>query len=309
MTMYISGSMAYDRIMTFSGSFSDSILPDKIHMMNVSFMVDRLDEKLGGCAGNIAYSLAVLGEKGVIVSCVGRDFERYENALTTLGLPLDGIFRRENELTAGAYILTDKNNNQITAFNPGAMRYSADYPFTTAGPGDIAIVSPGNLEDMHRIPRLCKEKGVKCIYDPGQQLPVLTGDQLVEAIAGSYMLICNDYEFELICTKTGKNAAELLGLAEYIIVTLGADGSRIHKGMASDMVPAVPPKSVVDPTGAGDAYRSGLLKGLSLGLPVLEAAKIGSTTASFCVEIHGTQAPFTAEECKKRHKDAFGVTF
>ncbi len=309
MTMYISGSMAYDRIMNFPGVFSDSILPDKIHGINVSFMIDRLDEKLGGCARNIAYSLAVLGEKGIIVSCVGRDFERYEGALTAYDLPLDGISRREDELTAGAYIITDRNNNQITAFNPGAMRHSAGYAFDVAGPGDIMIVSPSNLEDMQAIPRICKQKGAKCIYDPGQQLPVLSGDQLAEAIAGSYMLICNDYEFELVCTKTGKSAAELLGLTEYIVVTLGEDGSRVQKGAVSNRVPAVPPKSVIDPTGAGDAYRSGLLKGLSLNLPVLEAARIGSTTASFCVEAHGTQAPFTAEGCRKRHQDAFGVSF
>ena len=192
MTTYISGSMAYDRIMNFPGLFSDSILPDKIHIMNVSFMIDRLDEKLGGCAGNIAYGLAVLGEKSVIVSCVGRDFERYENSLGALGLPLDGITRCEDELTAGAYIITDRNNNQITAFNPGAMRHKTGYAFAAAGPGDFMIVSPGGLDDMQRIPRLCKEKGAKCIYDPGQQLPVLTGDDLAEAIAGSYMLICND---------------------------------------------------------------------------------------------------------------------
>ncbi len=307
--MYISGSVAYDRIMNFPGLFSDSILPDKIHIMNVSFMIERLDEKLGGCAGNIAYSLAVLGEKGIIVSCVGRDFDRYEESLASLGLPLDGITRRNDELTAGAYIITDQNNNQITAFNPGAMRHPAAYTFAGAGPGDYMIVSPGNLEDMRRIPRICREKGVKCIYDPGQQLPVLSGDDLVAAITGSFMLICNDYEFELICSKTGKSQRELLGMTENIIVTLGENGSRVYHGNATELVPAVTPKQVVDPTGAGDAYRSGLLKGLALGLSVIASARIGSATASFCVESHGTQASFTAEECKKRHNDAFGVSF
>ena len=308
MTMYINGSMAYDRIMNFGGSFSDSILPDKIHIMNVSFMIDRLDEKLGGCAGNIAYSLAVLGEKSVIVSSVGRDFDRYEESLAKLGLPLDGIRRREDELTPGAYIITDINNNQITAFNPGAMRHSAEFAFATAGPDDIVIVSPGNLDDMRSIPRTCKQKGAKCIYDPGQQLPVLTGDDLVEAINGSYMLICNDYEFELVCKKSGKTPAELLAMTQHIIVTLGEKGSRVQSGASTEIVPVAPPRQVIDPTGAGDAYRSGLLKGLSLGLSVVEAARIGSTTASFCVEAHGTQAPFTLEECRQRHTSTFGVT-
>ncbi|SBW10317.1 Adenosine kinase [uncultured delta proteobacterium] len=309
MTLYINGSMAYDRIMNFPGSFSDSILPDKIHIMNVSFMIERLDEKLGGCAGNIAYSLAVLGEKPVIVSRVGRDFARYKESLESLGLPLDGITPLEDELTAGAYIITDRNNNQITAFNPGAMRHPAPYSFEKAGPGDIMIVSPGNLEDMRRIPKLCREKGARCIYDPGQQLPVLTGEDLINAINGSYMLICNDYEFELICQKSGKTPEDLLAMAENIIVTLGENGSRVQCGGKTELVPAVAPKRIADPTGAGDAYRSGLLKGLSLGLSVLESARIGSTTASFCVEAHGTQAPFTAEECRNRHRNAFGVSF
>ncbi|MDL2209444.1 carbohydrate kinase family protein [Desulfovibrio sp. OttesenSCG-928-O18] len=309
MTMYINGSMAYDRIMNFPGSFSDSILPEKIHIMNVSFMIERLDEKLGGCAGNIAYSLAVLGEKGVIVSCMGRDFARYEESLAALGLSLEGITRCEDELTAGAYIITDQNNNQITAFNPGAMRNKAQFAFSSLGPGDIVIVSPGNVEDMQSIPRLCKEKGAKCIYDPGQQLPVLSGDDLSTAIAGSFMLICNDYEFELICSKTGKSPAEIAGMTEYVITTLGENGSRIQKGATTELVPAVSPRRVVDPTGAGDAYRGGLLKGLALNLSVLEAARIGSTTASFCVEAHGTQAPFTATECRQRHHAAFGVKF
>lgn len=307
--MYISGSMAYDRIMNFPGAFSDSILPDKIHILNVSFMIERLDEKLGGCAGNIAYSLAVLGEKGVIVACGGRDFDRYEESLKALGLPLEAIRLCGDELTAGAYILTDRNNNQITGFNPGAMRRSAEYAFANAAPGDVIIVSPGNLDDMKGIPRLARQKGMRCIFDPGQQLPVLTGEDLIEAISGGFMLVCNDYEFELICKKTGKTETELLGMAEYIIVTLGEKGSRVRHGETTDIVPAVPPRRVVDPTGAGDAYRSGLLKGLALGLSVSEAARIGSTTASFCVENHGTQAPFTFDECRERHMSAFGVTF
>jgi len=307
--IYINGSMAYDRIMNFGGSFSDSILPDKINIMNVSFMIDRLDEKLGGCAGNIAYNLAVLDVKGVIVSSVGRDFARYEETLAALALPLDGITRCENELTAGAYIITDRSNNQITAFNPGAMRNPALYNFDNLEPDDFVIVSPGNLDDMRRIPRISKEKGTRCIFDPGQQLPVLTGEELIAAISGSYMLICNDYEFELICQKTGKTLEEITNMAKNVIVTLGGKGSRVYNDNSVFMVPPVVPKQIVDPTGAGDAYRSGLLKGLSLRLSVLESARIGSATASFCVETLGTQATFTLDECKKRHQDAFGVSF
>lgn len=306
-SIYISGSMAYDRIMNFPGSFSESILPNKIHIMNVSFMIERLDENLGGCAGNIAYNLAILGEKSVIVSSVGRDFERYEETLTSLGLSLEGISRRDDELTAGAYIITDRNNNQITSFNPGAMRHPSGYAFASLAPGDIVVVSPGNIDDMRNIPRICKQKGARCIFDPGQQLPVLSGADLIEAIDGSYMLICNDYEFELIRRKTGKVRDDLLCMARHVIVTLGENGSRVRSGDKIEAIPAVRPNQVIDPTGAGDAYRSGLLKGLSLGLDVVDSARLGSTTASFCVESQGTQVPFTAEECMKRHADAFGV--
>lgn len=301
--------MAYDRVMRFPGAFADSILPDKIDIMNVSFMVDRLEEHLGGCAGNIAYSLAVLGEQSTPVSSVGRDFDRYERALDALGVSLEGITRYDTEFTAGAYILTDRNNNQITAFNPGAMRNSTRYAFDRLGPDDFVIVSPGNVDDMRNIPRIAKEKGARCIFDPSQQLPVLDGALLTEVIAGAFMLVCNDYEFELICKKTGKTPAEILGMTQYAITTLGDKGSRVQTGGATDHVAAVTPREVVDPTGAGDAFRGGLLKGLSLGKSVLESARIGSAAASFCVEMHGTQAPFTLEECQKRHWDAFGANF
>ena len=310
MTMYINGSLAYDRIMNFPGTFSDSILPDKIHILNVSFMIERLDEKLGGCAGNIAYSLALLGEKGVIVSSVGQDFARYEAELGKRGLSLEGISRRDDEFTAGAYIITDTNNNQITAFNPGAMRHEATYTFPSLSKDDIVIVSPTNIGDMQNFPRLTREKGVRCIFDPGQQIPALTGDQLIEAITGSFLLICNDYEFELIAKSTGKTIAELLNMTQYVITTLGEEGSRVQRGDKTEHVPSVKPRKNVDPTGAGDAYRGGLLKGLSLGLSVYESACIGSTVASFCVEGYGTQShSFTLAECRDRHKAAFNKSF
>ena len=310
MNIYISGSMAYDRIMNFPGVFSDAILPDKIHILNVCFLIDRLDEKLGGCAGNIAYSLALLGEKGVIVSSAGRDFARYEEELGKQGLSTEGIARYDEEFTPGAYIITDENNNQITAFNPGAMRNPAKYSFPRLGKDDIVIVSPTNIEDMTSIPRMCREKGVRCIFDPGQQIPALTGEQLIASITGSFMLICNDYELELIQKATGKTLAELTRLTEYVITTLGEEGSRVQHGDTTEQIPAVRAKRAVDPTGAGDSYRSGLLKGLSMGLPVVEAAKIGSTVASFTVEEYGTQGHnFTLDECRERHKQAFGTAF
>ncbi len=302
--------MAYDRIMNFPGAFSESILPDKIHDLNVCFLINRLDEKLGGCAGNIAHSLALLGEKGIVVSSVGRDFDRYEAVFASKGLSVEGITRLNEEWTAGAYIITDKHNNQVTAFNPGAMGHAAPYAFASLAKDDIVIVSPTNMTDMVSHPRLCREKGVRCIFDPGQQIPALGGDQLLEAITGSYMLICNDYELELICKATGKTQAELLALTGSLITTLGDKGSRVQEKGVETMIPIVPAREAKDPTGAGDAYRAGLLKGLVLNLPLVKAARIGATVASFCVEHHGTQEhAFTLAECKARHKAAFGEEF
>ncbi|CAK7028708.1 MAG: Adenosine kinase [Desulfovibrio sp.] len=310
MSIYISGSMAYDRIMDFPDSFSDCILPDKIHILNVCFLINRLEEKLGGCAGNIAYSLNLLGEKSTIVASAGQDFAKYEAVLAEWGLTAEGITRYDDEFTAGAYIITDSNNNQITAFNPGAMRHPATYTFKNMTANDIQVVAPTNLADMVNHPRICREKGARCIFDPGQQIPALTGAQLLEAINGSYMLICNDYEFEMICKATGKTLEELLEMTEYVITTLGEEGSRVQTEDSVRLVPAVKARKNTDPTGAGDAYRAGLLKGMSLGLSVVESARIGSTVASFCVEDYGTQThTFTLDECRDRHEKAFGSRF
>ncbi len=302
--------MAYDRIMNFPGVFSDFILPDKIHNLNVSLLIDRLDEKLGGCAGNIAHSLALLGESPLVVSSVGQDFARYEKVFATKGLPTEGITRLDDEWTAGCHIFTDRNNNQITAFNPGAMRRPSPYAFSRLGPGDILIVSPTNMEDMVKHPRICREKGARCIFDPGQQIPALTGEQLLEGIGDSFLLICNDYELEMIVKATGKTRAELAALAGSLIVTLGEEGSSVQGGGAETRIPAVPPRAVADPTGAGDAYRAGLIKGLVLGLPLVRAARLGATAASFCVEERGTQEhEYDLKAFKARHKAAFGEDF
>lgn len=302
--------MAYDRIMNFPAAFSDSILPDKIHILNVCFLIDRLEEKLGGCAGNIAYSLHLLGEKSTIVSSVGQDFGKYESVLQGWGLTTEGISRHEGEFTAGAYIITDANNNQITAFNPGAMRHPASYAFNGLAKDDILVVSPTNLSDMVNHPRICREKGVRYIFDPGQQIPALTGAQMLEALGGAFMLICNDYEFELISKATGKTLPQILETTEHVIITLGDEGSRVFTRDSTTHIPSVPARRVADPTGAGDSYRSGLLKGLSAGLSVVESARIGAAVASFCVEEYGTQAhAFTLEECRARHEKTFGTRF
>lgn len=309
MAIYVSGSLAYDRIMTFQGNFRDHILMDKLHMINVSFMVNSMDERRGGCAGNIAYSLALLGEKPVIVASAGRDFDPYAKALTEAGLPLDGIRIVEDVYTALCYITTDLDSNQITGFYAGAMQYPADYGFPDLDPAkDIAIVSPGNVEDMRRLPAFYRKHGVPYIFDPGQQLPVLTANDLAAAIEGSFACITNDYELNMICKATGMSEDELIGRTLWLVTTLGAMGARIRGADGTDVtVEAVPVEKVVDPTGAGDAQRAGLLKGLAMGLAMPEAARFGAVSASYAIERMGTQEhAYKADEFRQRYEKTFG---
>jgi adenosine kinase len=308
MEIIVSGSLAYDRIMDFPGYFSDHILPDKIHVLNVAFMVNGVKEKFGGTAGNIAYALALLGEKPEITATIGSDYHRYLDWLRENGLSTRMIRIIEEELTAGAYITTDRADNQITGFNPGAMKYSSGLDFDRLRPDEtLMIISPGNLEDMVRYPEACKQRGIDYIFDPGQAIPMLQAEDLVRAIEGCRILIVNDYELEMIRAKTGLDRAALLEKARSLIVTLGAAGSRIYTPEGECHVPAVTPKRVDDPTGAGDSYRGGLLSGLVRGLDLEQAARKGSVCASFAVECYGTQEyRFTPEEFEARWKTTFG---
>ena len=308
MTIHIAGSLAFDRIMSFSGNFDDHILPEKLHILNVSFYIDDLVEKRGGTAGNIAYSLALLGEKPRILAAAGKDFADYAGALQRLGLPVDGIRVLPDKLTAGCYLITDKKNNQINGFHPAAMSQSCAADFHTPHPDkDWAIVSPGNIEDMILLPRLFKEQGLPYIFDPGQQIPTLSGDQLVAAIEGSAFLVTNDYELEMICRQSGRTRAEIRALTGCLITTLGEKGSLVDANGESVSVRAAHLDRVADPTGAGDAFRSGLLKGMLCGLSPLAAARVGATCASYCVECYGTQEHhFTCEAFTARHKASFG---
>jgi len=290
MKILASGSLAYDRIMDFPGKFSDHILPDKIHVLNVCFMVNGLAERFGGTAGNIAYNLALLGERPIILATAGRDFGAYRTRLLDLGLPIEGIREIPEEFTAGAYITTDRSDNQITGFNPGAMKHPSRFPFDGIDPKDaMAILSPGNLEDMVVYTRRYKAGGIPYIFDPGQATPALTADQLVEMITGSQVFISNDYELELIKKTTQLDTVDLLERTAALITTLGEKGSVLMTRDRKVEIAPVKPSGVADPTGAGDAYRAGMIKGLVMKKDILTAARMGSTCASFAVEYQGTQ--------------------
>lgn len=309
MSIYISGSLAYDRIMTFPGNFQDHILMDKLHKINVSFYVEAMEERRGGCAGNIAYTLALLGEKPLIISAAGKDFGPYADVIRQIGLPLDGIRCDDDVFTALCYITTDLNSNQITGFYPGAMLRPASYDFPDLDPEkDMAIVSPGNADDMRKLSCFYKKNGIPYIFDPGQQLPVLDGNDLLAAIEGSLACVTNDYELSLICKKTGKSENELVGRTLWLVTTLGAEGVLIRGADGTEKrIAAVPVDKVADPTGAGDAQRAGMLKGLVNGLPMVEAVKLGAVSASFAIENVGTQVhTFGIGDFRSRYETTFG---
>ena len=302
MKIVVSGSMAYDRIMDFPEYFADHILPDKIHVLNVCFQVNGVTENYGGTAGNIAYALKLMGESPVISATIGKDHRRYFNWLEKTGVSMNGVKIVEEEFTAGAYITTVKGDNQITGFNPGAMKYSSELDFASLDPENtLMIVSPGNLDDMIEYPRQCKKRGIRFFFDPGQSLPVLQADHLKEAIGDCSMLIVNDYELDLILNKTDLNKTQLLILAGTTIVTLGERGSMLYDNGSESHIPPAKPLKVVDPTGCGDAYRGGLLSGLAAGKSLTESAKLGSVCASFAVECYGTQIySFTPDKFTER---------
>ncbi len=302
MNIIVSGSLAYDRIMDFPDYFSDHILPEKLHVLNISFTVNGMVERLGGTAGNIAYALSLLGEKPIILATVGHDYHRYFESLAKKNIASDSIKIIEEEFTASAYITTDRADNQITGFNPGAMKYPSCFDFDRVNPQEsIAIIAPGNLEDMIDYPRSCKSRGIDYIFDPGQSLPMWNAQELIRSIDGSRILISNDYELELVISKTGLNRKKLLEKTRTIITTLGEMGSRVCTPDREIDIPAAKAKEVLDPTGAGDAYRAGLIKGLTEGRGIEQCAVMGSVCASFAVECYGTQEyHFSLQEFRER---------
>jgi adenosine kinase len=302
MNIIVSGSIAYDRIMDFPGYFSEHILPEKIHVLNVSFTVNGLKERFGGTAGNIAYSLKLMGEDPIIVAAVGKDYHRYFEWLNRHRISTEFIKIIQDDFTSSAYITTDLADNQITGFHPGAMKFTTELNLDSFPSRDtIFIISPGNLEDMLHYSGLCKEKEIDYIFDPGQSLPLFKAADLIECIRGCRLLICNDYELDMILKKTGFSRKDLLNLTETLIVTRGEHGSTINTAEGIVEIAAVKPRRVVDPTGAGDAYRGGLLSGLVHRKNLEQSARMGSTCSSFCVECIGTQEyGFTPSEFAER---------
>ena len=308
MDILVSGSMAYDRIMNFGGRFRDHILPDQLDNINVSFGVDTLTEHIGGTAGNIAYSLSLLGEQPRIVATMGRDFHRYFEWMAACGISTGDIRIIEEELTAGAYITTDSDSNQFTGFNPGAMKHQAEFSYEGVDPSDaIAIVGPGNLSDMMEFVAKNSELGIYTIFDPGQSLPIWEPTALARCIGQSNLLICNEYEMGMISNSTGRSQSDLAGMVEHLVVTLGREGAELHSYGVPERVPVVPTDSAVDPTGAGDAFRGGLIKGLAHGACIRRAVQMGAVCGYYAVQVEGTQNyRYTLDEYEAKLREVFG---
>lgn len=304
----ISGSLAYDHIMDFPGYFRDHFMPDKLHNINVSFNIEDHFEHFGGTAGNIAYTLALLGEKPMVIAAAGDDFESYKAHLDTAGVDTSHIRIEPKLETAFAYILTDKGDNQISAFHPGASReaYASEIPFEK---GSLAIVSAGSIADMQSFPEKFRAAGVKFMFDPGQAIPALSGEDLKNGITGAEAVFANDYEYTLIEFKTGWKIEDILKVAKVLVITLGEAGSRIITTSGETRVSAMPANENKDPTGAGDGYRAGYIKGYLGGLDPVRCAQLGSSVATYVVENLGTQEHrFSVEELQQRYAITYGET-
>jgi adenosine kinase len=285
----ICGSVAFDTIMVFGDRFANHILPDKIHMLNVSFLVPQLRREYGGCAGNIAYNLALLGDLGYPMATVGRDFGPYREWLVKCGVPADHLRVIDSELTAQAFITTDLDDNQITAFHPGAMQHAHLNRVADARDITLGVVAPDGREGMIRHAEEFADAGIPFIFDPGQGLPMFSAEDLERFVGIATWVTVNDYEWQLVQQKTGWRVAELTERVAALIVTRGAAGSTIYTRAGELAIPVVPARAVVDPTGCGDAYRAGLIHGLLHGLDWATTGHIASLMGAIKIESRGTQ--------------------
>lgn len=304
----ICGSVAFDTIMVFQDRFKQHILPDKIHMLNVSFLVPQLRREYGGCAGNIAYNLKLLGDVGLPMATVGRDFGLYADWMKQTGVPADHVKVIETEHTAQAFITTDLDDNQITAFHPGAMQQSHLNRVTDATNIAIGIVAPDGRDGMIEHAAQFAAAGIPFIFDPGQGLPMFGGDDLRAFIQQATWVAVNEYEWQLVQEKTKLSAADIAGQVEALIVTRGAEGSVIYTKGREIVIPTAKAQAVVDPTGCGDAYRAGLIHGLLHGLDWDTTGRIASLIGAIKIESRGTQNHrFTTGEFEQRYQASFGA--
>jgi adenosine kinase len=301
--------MAYDTIMVFEDQFKNHILPDQTHILNVAFLVPNMTRHLGGCAGNIAYNLKLLGGSPVIMATVGEDFGPYYRYLDEQGLSVEHVTKIDDAFTAQAFITTDIDNNQIIAFHPGAMNFAHQNKVAEAKNIELGIVGPDGRNAMIEHAQQFAELEIPFIFDPGQGLPMFSGEELLVFLEQANYAIVNDYESQMLLEKTGLSLEQLAGKVEALIVTRGGEGSEIYHAGEMLKIASVPISGAVDPTGCGDAYRAGVMHGITTGRNWKTCGQMGSVCGAIKIEHSGTQNhSFTLEGFASRYKDAYGET-
>jgi adenosine kinase len=311
MKLVVTGSIAFDYLMSFPGKFTEHFLPEHMHRVSLSFLVDSMDKRRGGCAPNIAYTLALLGERPLVMATAGQDIGDYKMWMEAAGIDTALIKVVPDKFTASFFCSTDQANNQIASFYTGAMANAGELSFRTV-PGlkqdGLVIISPNDPDAMVQYAQECSTLGIRYIWDPGQQCARMDGPQLREGITGAFMVIVNDYEFELLRQKTGMSEADVEREVEVLVITRGEQGCTVlSKGTRHD-VAAVPPVRIEDPTGVGDAFRGGFMKGLASGLPYDTCARMGGVAATYALEhLGGTSHSYSLEEFNERFESAYGA--
>jgi len=307
MDILLTGSVAYDYLMTFPGLFSEQILPERLASISLSFLVDSMSKQRGGIAPNIAYTMALLGEKPRVMATVGEDFEDYRKWLDSKGVDTALMKVVPGTFTASFFATTDRASAQIASFYPGAMAHSATQSIKELDKKpDLVIVSPSAPEAMMKFPSECRELGIPYLYDPSQQVLRLEGSELARDMEGAYFLFCNDYEFGLISKKTGWDLRQILKHVKVLVVTRGKEGANLYTDGQEVFIPTVPEDEIVDPTGVGDAFRGGFLVGYSHGFDWKLCGEIGSLAAVYCLEQRGPQShSYTRKEFVERFRKHF----
>ncbi|MBM3203050.1 carbohydrate kinase family protein [Candidatus Woesearchaeota archaeon] len=310
MTALICGSVAYDTIMVFPDSFKNHILPEQVHILNVSFLVPELRREYGGCAGNIAYNLKLLGKEPLIMATVGKDFGPYGDWMSYCGLNQAYVKILDDNYTAQAYITTDQDDNQITAFHPGAMSFSHLNDIPADQGIRFGMVSPDGKAGMVQHARQFVEAGIPFIFDPGQGMPMFDGEELLDFIDKATWITVNDYEARLMQDRTGLSADQIAARVDALIITRGGEGSQIHAQGKCHEIPPVSTAEAVDPTGCGDAYRAGLLFGMLEQLDWPTTGRIASLMGSLKIETYGTQNhSFEQDSFRRKFHTHFGYDF
>jgi adenosine kinase len=307
MKIIVTGSIAFDYLMSFPGKFTEHFLPEHMQRVSLSFLVDSMDKRRGGCAPNIAYTLALLGERPTIMATAGEDFAEYREWLEAAGVDTSEVRQVDGKFCASFFCSTDSANNQIASFYTGAMADAGQLSFRSIGDCRLAIIAPNDPDAMIQYAQECRTLKIPYIFDPGQQCARMSGGELADGARGATVVIVNDYELELLKQKTGFSEDDLISHSEALIVTRGEHGSSVLTARGRTDVAAVKPYRIVDPTGVGDAFRGGFMKGIALGLPYAAAARIGSVAATYALEhLGGLSHAYSWDEFIARYEDHFG---